>query len=99
MSRERPQIYTGPPDHIRSDIHAEFTATAVRNWLPRVGVKTFYIEPDLPWENGYNQSFNSKIAGELLDGEIFYTPHEAKVLIEKWRCYYNPVRQYRAIGN
>ena len=45
----------GPPDHIRSDNGAEFTATAVREWLPRVGVKTLYIEPGSPWENGYNE--------------------------------------------
>lgn len=47
----------GPPDHIRSDNGAEFTAIAVREWLPRLGVKTLYIEPGSPWENGYNESF------------------------------------------
>ena len=51
----------GPPDHIRSDNGAEFTATAVREWLARVGVKTLYIEPGSPWENGYNESFNGKL--------------------------------------
>ena len=49
-------VEPGPPDHIRSDNGAEFTATAVREWLPRVGVKTLYIEPGSPWENGYNKS-------------------------------------------
>ena len=61
----------GPPDHIRSDNGAEFTATAVREWLPRVGVKTLYIEPGSPWENGYNESFNGKLRDELLAREIF----------------------------
>ena len=45
----------GPPDHIRSDNGAEFTAHAVRDWLGRIGVKTLYIEPGSPWEDGYNE--------------------------------------------
>ncbi len=63
----------GPPDHIRSDNGSEFTAAAVREWLSRIGVKTLYIEPGSPWENGYNESFNGKLRDELLNGEIFYT--------------------------
>jgi len=73
-----------PPDHIRSDNGPEFTANAVRDWLARVGVKTLFIEPGSPWENGYNESFNSKLRDELLNTEIFYTLKEAKVLIERW---------------
>jgi len=90
--------YHGPPDHIRSDNGAEFTAIAVRDWLPRVGVKTLYIEPGSPWENGYNESFNGKLRDEPLNGEIFYTLHEAKVLIEQWRQHYNTVRPHSALG-
>ena len=80
----------GPPDHIRSDNGSEFTAHAVREWLGRIGVKTLYIEPGSPWENGYNESFNGKLRDELLNGEIFYTLKEATVLIERWRHHYNP---------
>ena len=71
----------GPPDYIRSDNGAEFTARAVRGWLDRVGVKTLFIEPGSPWENGYNESFNGKLRDELLNMEIFYTLKEAKVLM------------------
>ena len=88
----------GPPDHIRSDNGAEFTATAVRDWLARVGVKTLYIEPGSPWENGYNESFNGKLRDELLNGEIFYSLKEAQVLIERWRHHYNTVRPHSALG-
>ncbi len=56
-----------PPDYIRSDNGPEFTARAVREWLSRVGVKTLYIEPGSPWENGYNESFNGKLRDELLN--------------------------------
>ena len=88
----------GPPDQIRSDNGAEFTATAVREWLARVGVKTLYIEPDSPWENGYNDSFNGKLRDELLNGKIFYSLKEAQVLIERWRQNYNTVRPHSALG-
>jgi transposase InsO family protein len=81
----------GPPDHVRSDNGAEFTANAVRAWLGRIGVKTLYIEPGSPWENGYNESFNGKLKDELLNGEIFYTLTEAQVLIEHWKHHYNSV--------
>jgi putative transposase len=73
----------GPPDHIRSDNGPEFAARAVRTWLGRIGVKTLYMEPGSPWENGYNESFNSKLRDELLNGEIFTTLREAQVLIER----------------
>ncbi len=88
----------GPPQHIRSDQGAEFTATAVRQWLDRLGVATAYIEKASPWENGFNESFNGKLRDELLDGEIFYTLAEARVLIEGWRRHYNTVRPHSALG-
>ena len=50
-----------------------------------MGVKTLFIEPGTPWENGYIESFNGKLRDELLNGEIFYSLKEAKVLIEQWR--------------
>ena len=88
----------GPPDHIRSDNGAEFTSHAVRDWLWRIGVKTLYIEPGSPWENGYNESFNGKLRDELLNGEIFYTLKEAIILIERWRIHYNTVRPHSSLG-
>ena len=88
----------GVPGHIRSDNGSEFTARAVRRWLKRVGVKTLFIEPGSPWENGYVESFNGKLRDELLNGEIFYTLKEAKVLIERWRVEYNTVRPHSSLG-
>jgi transposase InsO family protein len=88
----------GPPDHIRSDNGSEFTARAVREWLQKIGVKTLYIEPGSPWENGFNESFNGKLRDELLSGEIFYTLKEAKVLIEQWRHHYNTIRPHSALS-
>jgi transposase InsO family protein len=59
-------VHHGPPDYIRSDNGPEFTAKVVRAWLARVKVKTLFIEPGSPWENGYNESFNGKLRDELL---------------------------------
>lgn len=64
-------LVCGVPDHIRSDNGAEFTAHLIKDWLKKIGVKTLYIEPSSPWENGYNESFNGKLRDELLNGEIF----------------------------
>jgi len=90
-------IEHGVPEHIRSDNGPEFTAKAVRNWLARIGVKTLFIEPGSPWENGYNESFNGKLRDELLNGEVFYTLKEAQVLIERWRQEYNTFRPHSAL--
>ena len=91
-------VRPGSPDHIRSDNSSEFTAQSVRTWLARIGVKTLYLEPGSPWENGYNESFNSKLRDEILNTEIFYTLREAKVLIERWRHHYNTVRLHSSLG-
>ncbi len=76
----------GPPEHIRSGNGPEFVARNVREWLGS------------PWENGYCESFNSKLRDELLAGELFSTLHEAQVLIERWRQHYNAIRPHSALG-
>jgi len=91
-------IRRGVPDHIRSDNGSEFTAKAVREWLAKMGVRTLFIEPGSPWENGYVESFNGKLRDEMLNGEIFYTLREAKVLIERWRHHYNRIRPHSSLG-
>ena len=70
---------------------------AVREWIAAVGAKTAYIERGSPWENGYC-SLNSKLHDELLNGEIFYTLQEAKVIIENWRRHYNTIRPHSSLG-
>jgi len=88
----------GVPGHIRSDNGPEFTSRVVRDWLREVKVKTLFIEPGSPWENGYVESFNGKLRDELLNGELFYTLKEAKVLIERWRVHYNTIRPHSSLG-
>jgi len=91
-------VTRGVPEHIRSDNGPEFTARVVRKWLKDVGVKTLFIEPGSPWENGYVESFNGKLRDEMLDREVFYTLKEAKVLIERWRWDYNTIRPHSSLG-
>ncbi len=91
-------IEHGIPEHIRSDNGPEFIAQKLRNWLTDVGTKTLYIEPGSPWENGYCESFNSKLRDEFLNGEIFYSLKEVQVLAERWRVYYNTVRPHSSLG-
>ncbi len=91
-------VTRGPPAHIRSDNGPEFIANAVQQWLAKIGVKTLYITPGSPWENGYCESFNGSMRDELLNGEVFYTLAEAKILIEAWRRHYNTVRPHSSLG-
>jgi putative transposase len=88
----------GMPEHIRSDNGPEFTAQVVKDWLGDLEVAPLYIEPGSPWENGYNESFNGKLRDELLNGELFDTLLEAKVLIERWRYEYNHLRPHSSLG-
>ena len=78
-------IKEGVPDYIRSDNGSGFTARSLRDWINSLAVKTAYIEPASPWENGYNESFKGKLRDELLNREIFYSLKEAQVLVEQWK--------------
>jgi len=91
-------IVRGIPAYIRSDNGPEFIADAVRQWNKAVGAETAYIEPGSPWENGYCESFNARFRDELLNGEIFYSLEEAKIVIEQWRRHYNTKRPHSSLG-
>jgi len=70
----------------------------MRAWLAESGVKTLYIEPGSPWQNGFNESFNGKLGDELLNGELFTSLTEAKVVTEDWRMAYNHRRPHSSLG-
>jgi transposase InsO family protein len=84
--------------HIRSDNGAEFISKTVRSWFSRLGVKTLYIEPGSPWENGYVKSYNGKLRNEVLNREVFNTLLAAKVLVERWHREYNHIRPHSSLG-
>ena len=91
-------IQRGVPTYIRSDNGPEFVARSVRDWIAAVGAKPAFIERGSPWENGYCESFNARFRDELLNGEIFYTVREARIIIEQWRRHYNTARPHSALG-
>lgn len=91
-------ITKGVLAHIRSDNGSEFSAKELRGWLERLGVKTLFIDPGSPWENGYIESFNGKLRDEILNGEIFDNILEARVITEQWREHYNKVRPHSSLN-
>jgi Transposase and inactivated derivatives len=91
-------ILHGCPEYLRSDNGSEFIAKKLRAWLSGVGVITAYIEPGSPWENGYCESFNSRMRDEFLNGELLGNMHEAEILTRRWVKYYNTVRPHSSLG-
>lgn len=88
----------GVPRYIRSDNGPEFVAKAIRDWLGQLDVQTLYIEPGSPWENGYAESFFSKLRDEFLALEYFDTLNEARKLTKAWREDYNQHRPHSSLG-
>lgn len=88
----------GAPEFIRSDNGSEFIAKPLQQFLSEMEVKSLYIEPGSPWQNGFAESFNSKFRTEFLERELIYTLIEARVLAEDWRTFYNEVRPHRSLG-
>jgi len=88
----------GTPAYLRSDNGPEFIAKAVKTWLQQQGVKTHYIDPGSPWQNAYGESFNDKLRDECLNMEVFSSLAEAKIILERWRRYYNDKRPHSSLG-
>jgi len=70
----------GAPKRIRSDNGSEFVAKEIAKWLDTFGVESLYIAPGSPWQNGYIESFNSRLRDEFLEMNYFYTVKEARHL-------------------
>jgi putative transposase len=91
-------VVRGVPGHLRSDNGPEFIAQALRRWLEWTEAKTLYIAPGAPWENGYAESFHSRLRDELLNVEEFTNVAEARVIAERWQLEYNHRRPHSALG-
>lgn len=88
----------GDPVHIRSDNGPELVANALQISFNEAGIKTAFIEPGKPWQNGVNESFNGRLRDECLNMCWFRNRREAKVIIEQWRCQYNGQRPHMSLG-
>ena len=88
----------GAPEHLRSDNGPEFIAYAIQDWLKERQIKTLYIRPGSPWENGHIESFHDKLRDECLNRELFGTLAEARVIVESWRVEYTERRPHSSLG-
>jgi putative transposase len=88
----------GVPRHIRSDNGPEFIARAIQRWLAQVEVETLYVEPGSPWENGFAESFHSRLRDEFLALEVFESLVAARKLTQAWKDDYNHHRPHSSLG-
>lgn len=91
-------LQRGCPQFVRSDNGPEFIARKLVGWMKKLEVQPLFIAKGSPWENGYCESFNGKMRNELLNGEIFFSLLEAKIMIERWRKHYNTRRPHSRLG-
>ena len=71
----------GVPEHLRSDNGPELIAYCIQDWLKAQEIKTLYIKPGSPWENGHIESFHDKLRDECLNRELFGNLQEARVIL------------------
>ena len=95
---EQTMIQYGVPGYIRSDNGPEFIANTVQQWLNDNRIKTIYIDPGSPWQNGYIESFHSRFRDECLSRELLLNLREAKVVIADWRQHDNEDRPHSRLG-
>ena len=88
----------GVPKQIRSDNGPEFVAKAIQRWLELLNIQALYIEPGSPWENGYAESFHSKVRDEFLAMEVFESLAAARKLTTAWKDDYNHYRPHSSLG-
>jgi transposase InsO family protein len=88
----------GAPEYLRSDNGSEFIAKIVQRWLAENQIKTIYIEPGSPWQNGFVESFHGRFRDECLNREQLWTLTEARVVIGDYRCKYNQHRPHSRLG-
>jgi len=88
----------GAPQYIRSDNGSEFIEKELRQWIEDAGIKTIYIDPGSPWQNGYVESFNARLREECLNREQLWSLSEARVVLEDWRWKYKHIRPHRSLG-
>lgn len=88
----------GAPRYLRSDNGPEFIANALKEWLATTSAQTAYIEPGSPWQNGFRESFHGRFRDEFLNGTLFRSVAEARVMMESYRQEYNTERPHQSLG-
>ena len=88
----------GAPCYLRCDNGPEFVADVMAEWCEEVGTTTVFIDPGSPWQNGWVESFNSRLRDEVLNGQLFDSLLEAQVILADWRDEYNQTRLHSSLG-
>ena len=88
----------GAPEYLRSDNGPEFIAREVQRWLAEHRIKTIYIDPGSPWQNGFVESFHGRFGDECLNREQLWTLTEARVVVEDYWRDYNHFRPHSRLG-
>ena len=88
----------GCPRMIVSDNGTEFTSNAVLAWQEEFGIEWHYIAPGKPMQNGFVESFNSRLRDECLNEHLFANLSEARQIIEDWRIDYNTTRPHTSLN-
>ena len=86
------------PEFIRGDNGSEFIEGSLQGSLEQAGIKTLYLEPGSPWQNGYIESFHCRFREECLDREQLWRLSEARMVLEDWRIEYNHLRPYECLN-
>jgi putative transposase len=81
--------FHGAPRFLRGDNGPELVSKAILRWVTKEGIETAFIDTGKPWQNGSNESFNSRFRDECLNLEIFENLEDAKTKIGRWRRDYN----------
>ncbi len=87
----------GVQQHIRSDNGPEFIARAIQRWTKQLEIETLYIAPGNPWENGFAESFHSRLRDEFLAVEVFESLAATRKLTAAWRDDYNHYRPHGSL--
>jgi putative transposase len=86
------------PKYIRADNGREFIGAELKLWLKERGVTPMFIEKASPTQSCYIERFNGSMRRELLNGELFHSVLQAKVVIEEWLLLHNTRRPHRGLG-
>jgi transposase InsO family protein len=81
-----------------SDRCRGFVTNSACAWLYKAEIKTLYIDPGSPWQNGYIERFHSRFRDERLEREQLWTLTEARIVLEDWRREYNEARPHKSLG-
>ena len=86
-----------PPSYVRMDNGPECIAYALQECCTGSGSSTNYIQPGLPWENPFVESFNGLFRDEFFNIELFASLTEAMTLAEQLLIEYKTYRPHSAL--